>query len=102
MQLQDILKPVLVRIHPEGYLFITLFALATLFLSLFSEIFWIPGIVLTLWCTYFFRDPDRTTPIRKGLVISPADGVVQMIHCGPTWPLRSLRQSIWVRRLAIH
>lgn len=44
---------------------------------------WI-GVILTLWCTYFFRDPDRTTPVREGLVISPADGVVQSI--GPAVP----------------
>ena len=37
------------------------------------------GLVLTLWCVYFFRDPDRVTPGRPGLVISPADGVVQSI-----------------------
>ena len=38
------------------------------------------GLVLTCWCIYFFRDPERVTPTRKGLVISPADGVVQMIE----------------------
>jgi phosphatidylserine decarboxylase len=37
------------------------------------------GAVLTAWCAYFFRNPDRVTPTRKGLVISPADGVVQSI-----------------------
>jgi len=36
--------------------------------------------VLTAWCAYFFRNPDRVTPVREGLVISPADGVVQMIQ----------------------
>lgn len=37
------------------------------------------GGILTAWCAYFFRDPVRHTPIREGLVISPADGIVQMI-----------------------
>jgi phosphatidylserine decarboxylase len=37
------------------------------------------GLVLTLWCVYFFRDPPRVTPQREGLVVSPADGMVQMI-----------------------
>ena len=36
-------------------------------------------MVLTLWCVYFFRNPDRVTPEREGLIISPADGIVQMI-----------------------
>jgi phosphatidylserine decarboxylase len=34
------------------------------------------GVILTLWCAYFFRDPQRVTPLREGLVVSPADGVV--------------------------
>jgi phosphatidylserine decarboxylase len=39
---------------------------------------WI-GLIATAWCAYFFRDPDRVTPIREGLIVSPADGVVQKI-----------------------
>lgn len=39
---------------------------------------WI-GLVLTVWCFYFFRDPERVTPDVSDLVISPADGTVQMI-----------------------
>jgi phosphatidylserine decarboxylase len=42
------------------------------------------GLGLTIWCFYFFRDPDRVTPVRPGLVVSPADGTVQMI--GPASP----------------
>jgi phosphatidylserine decarboxylase len=37
------------------------------------------GLVLTLWCAYFFRDPARVTPDREDLVVSPADGCVSMI-----------------------
>jgi len=40
---------------------------------------WI-GAVLTAWCVFFFRDPDRVTPARAGLVISPADGIVLPIE----------------------
>lgn len=66
-------------IHPEGYLFIGLFAAATLVLGwLWSPLGWICGF-LTLWCVYFFRDPPRVTPMRDGLVISPADGIVSSI-----------------------
>lgn len=39
---------------------------------------WI-GLVLTVWCFYFFRDPERVTPDKPDLVVSPADGTVQMI-----------------------
>ena len=66
-------------IHPEGYLFIGLFVAAALVLGwLWSPLGWIGGF-LTLWCVYFFRDPPRVTPMRDGLVISPADGMVSSI-----------------------
>jgi phosphatidylserine decarboxylase len=69
----------LVPIHPEGYLFIALFALAALALGwLWPPLGWI-GWILTLWCIYFFRDPPRVTAAREGLVISPADGRVDMV-----------------------
>src|SRR4051794_6900069 len=52
------------RIHREGYPFIAGFAVATLILFLLWEpLGWI-GVVLTLWCVWFFRDPDRITPRR--------------------------------------
>ena len=64
------------RIHPEGWPFIALFAVLSLLLGwLWSPLGWMGG-ALTLWCTTFFRDPDRVTPIRPGLVISSADGLV--------------------------
>jgi phosphatidylserine decarboxylase len=69
----------LVPIHPEGWPFITLFAVGTAVLHwIWSPLGWL-GVVLTLWCVYFFRNPDRVTPTREGLVISPADGFVQLI-----------------------
>ena len=75
----DSIRSVLVPIHPEGHKFIAGFAFATLVLFLvWQPLGWV-GVVLTLWCAYFFRDPERFTPVRPGLVISPADGVVQSV-----------------------
>lgn len=69
----------LAPIHPEGYPFVGGFALASLVLLwLWPPLGWI-AVVLTAWCAYFFRDPSRVTPIREGLVISPADGRVSRI-----------------------
>ncbi len=66
-------------VHREGYPFIAIFAGVTLILGLIWSPLWIPGVVLTLWCIYFFRDPDRVTPVREGLVVAPADGRIQSI-----------------------
>lgn len=77
----DTLKSVLVPINKEGYRFIAIFAVVTLLLFLFTGAFLgLIGLVLTLWCVYFFRDPDRHTPNRDGVLVSPADGVVQLIE----------------------
>lgn len=66
--------------HPEGRRFVAIFAAATAGLFLLAEpLGWI-GVGLTVWCYYFFRDPERVTPAREGLIISPADGIVSLIE----------------------
>ncbi len=71
---------VVVPIHRAGWPFIAAFAVVSLVLGLAvaEPLGWL-GLVLTLWCAYFFRDPDRVTPARPGLLVSPADGRVTMI-----------------------
>lgn len=76
---KDILKPLIFPIHRAGWPFIAVFAVATLILGLIWAPLFFVGGVLTVWCIFFFRDPDRITPSRPGLVVSPADGVVQMV-----------------------
>ena len=78
--MHDMLKSVIVPIHREGRPFIAVFLAAAILLWWLWTPLVVPGVILTLWCIYFFRDPERVTPTRKGLVISPADGVVQMIE----------------------
>jgi phosphatidylserine decarboxylase len=69
----------LAPVHREGLPFIGMFALASLFLFwLWSPLGWL-GTMATIWCVYFFRDPQRVTPIREGIVVSPADGRVSRI-----------------------
>jgi phosphatidylserine decarboxylase len=69
----------LAPIHPEGYIFIGVFALVSLCLFVvWTPLGWI-GTVLTLWCAYFFRDPARVTPVREGIVVAPADGRISRI-----------------------
>lgn len=95
-------------IHREGWRFIGLFAVGALILFwIWEPLGWI-GVVLTVWCAYFFRDPPRVTPVREGLVISPADGVVQMIeHAVPPAelglePTPRVRISIFMNVFDVH
>jgi phosphatidylserine decarboxylase len=66
--------------HPEGRKFVAIFAgIALLLFLVWEPLGWI-GAALTVWCYYFFRDPERVTPQRPGLIVSPADGVVSLIE----------------------
>ncbi len=67
-------------IHRDGIKFILIFSATSLILFLiYIPLGWI-GVGLTIWCYYFFRDPKRTTPVRDGLIVSPADGVISLIE----------------------
>lgn len=79
MSIVNSIRESLVPIHREGYPFIAIFFVASFVLGwIWNPLFYV-GLLLTGWCIYFFRDPERVTPINDDLVISPADGVVSHI-----------------------
>lgn len=71
---------VLTPINRAGWPFIAGFFVVAVALGfLWKPLFWV-GLVATLWCVYFFRDPERVTPDDPALVTSPADGVVSAVR----------------------
>jgi phosphatidylserine decarboxylase len=80
MPLFDTIASSLAPVHRAGWPFVAAFAAVAfvLFLLDIEILAWI-AVLLTVWCAYFFRDPERVTPIRAGLVVSPADGRVSAI-----------------------
>ncbi len=77
MRMRDtFIKPM----HPEGRRFVAIFVVVTVGLFLISGFLGWIGVGLTVWCYYFFRDPERVTPLRPGVVVSPADGIVSLIE----------------------
>jgi len=78
-----VLKDILHPIHPDGRKFIGIFAAATVALFLiWQPLGWL-GVIATLWCVYFFRDPPRVVPVGDSLVVSPADGLIVTIDQRP-------------------
>ncbi|MER2267758.1 phosphatidylserine decarboxylase [Methylobacterium oxalidis] len=75
----ETIRRVLVPIHKEGYPFILIGIVLTVVAGYFSQFFGWIFLILTLWVCYFFRDPERITPVGDGLVVSPADGRVNLI-----------------------
>lgn len=81
MTIVDSIRSGLAPVHKEGWRFVAIFAGVTLLLFWLGlwPLGWL-GVVLTAWCAYFFRDPERVTPLAANLVIAPADGRVSAIE----------------------
>jgi len=67
---------VMVPIHPEGHKFVGLFFIISLVLGYVYLPLGYVGLILTAWCLYFFRNPERVIPDEEGVLVSPADGTV--------------------------
>ena len=78
--LLDTILGIFVPIHSDGHKFIAI-ALAVAFLGfmVWDPLGWIAAGIAA-YIAYFFRDPARVTPLRDGLIISPADGRVSSIE----------------------
>jgi phosphatidylserine decarboxylase len=106
--IKSVFRDVLSPIHPDGWRFVAVAAVATLVLFWIAQPLGWLGVVVTLWCAYFFRDPWRVTPQRAGLVIAPADG--RVVTIGPAVPPAELgmgeaamtRIGIFLNLLDVH
>ena len=67
------------KVHEEGYKFLTIFIIATVILYFVNGFLGFIGLVLTIWCYYFFRDPDRISIQNDDYLVSPADGLVLQV-----------------------
>lgn len=76
----DTLLSSLAPVHRDGHKFIAIAAvLALVFLLVWPPLGWLL-VLVALFIAYFFRDPERVTPLREGLVIAPADGRITAIE----------------------
>ncbi len=67
------------KIHDEGYKFIVIFIITTIVLYFIHGFLGFIGFILTVWCYYFFRDPERVSIGDENYLTSPADGVVLQV-----------------------
>ena len=79
MSVADDVRSVLAPPHPAGRPFI-IGGLAVIMLGLVlgAWLSWI-GLAFTLFCLFFFRDPERVPPGRPGAIVAPADGRIVII-----------------------
>jgi len=95
-----------IPVASEGWPFIIPLAIVTALLLFFG---WkntaAAALVLTLFVLFFFRDPERTLPEGKDLVVSPADGKVIVIKdiYEPTYLKQDVKQiSIFLSVFNVH
>ena len=73
------LKDVLVPINRAGWPFVA----GALVVAAVLMAVWVPlglvGLLAAAFCAFFFRDPERITPAREGLVVAPAEGLVSAV-----------------------
>ena len=70
-----------IPVAKEGYPFIFLSVVSSLISALLNyDIAALTCLALTVFITYFFRDPSRITPHESDLMISPADGKVILVE----------------------
>ena len=108
MAITDDIRGVLAPPHPAGRPFIMAGMIALLLGFAFGAwLIWL-GLVFTLFCLYFFRDPERHPPPRANLLLAPADGRVVAVRpaapppelglsTGPRWKV-----SIFLSVLNVH
>ncbi|MEM6603360.1 MAG: phosphatidylserine decarboxylase [Pseudomonadota bacterium] len=76
IKMSNVLKILFPPLHKEGIRFLAIFICVTLIACLINETLFALCFLLTIWCYYFFRDPQRQVPQSEDIVVSPADGVV--------------------------
>lgn len=72
-------KTVFIPPHPAGIPFIGGGLIAALLFFLISDVLGLIAVVFTLFCLYFFRDPDRIVPQKNSLVLSGGDGTISHV-----------------------
>jgi phosphatidylserine decarboxylase len=108
MDIIESVQSVLSPPHKAGYPFI----FGGVAAALLGLLFWHPlawvGLLFTLFCLYFFRDPERVAPPRADVFLAPADG--RVVSIGEATPPPELglgtvampRVSIFLSVLDVH
>ena len=108
MSLVDDIGHVLAPPHPTGRPFVLGGLIAVMIgLLLGAWLSWL-GLLFTLLCLFFFRDPERVPPGRAGAIVAPADG--RVVSVTPAVPPAELglgtvprwRVSIFLSLINVH
>jgi phosphatidylserine decarboxylase len=87
----------------DGYLYAIPLLLAALLIGWLASPLWaVLPCLLTAFCLWFFRDPERTVPDAPGAIVSPGDGKVTDIAPVRVDGVEHLRISIFLNVFNVH
>lgn len=93
-------------VERAGYPFIFAAAFVTMIFALLELTAGaLPGLLVTFFFCFFFRDPDRVIPNDDRAVVSPADGKVvlaQRVDSGPYLEGPSMKVSVFMSIFNVH
>lgn len=91
-------------IAKEGWLYIIISLLISLYLSLFFPLISIPFWIISVFIIQFFRDPPRRISNKKNMVVSGADGKVIAIGetIDPYQKKKSIKVSVFMNVFNVH
>lgn len=84
--LKTITDTMILPLHPAGKPFVIGGAAFMVIGFFIWEGLGILGLIFTLFCLFFFRDPNRVTPAGDNFIVSPADGRVLSVMPGVSLP----------------
>ena len=70
------LSKIIPKLHQEGYKFIVIAVIITIFFYSFNNFLGFVGLIFSIWVYYFFRDPERVIIDNDNYLVSPSDGEV--------------------------
>jgi phosphatidylserine decarboxylase len=75
-EIKTFINKIIKHTHKEGYVYIFISFILLAFGFMISTILGFVILILSMWCIYFFRDPERVINTDENIISSPADGVI--------------------------
>lgn len=75
-EIMQFFKKIYTGTHKEGYIYIFFALILTIFSFFISQTLGFILLIISMWCIYFFRDPERIINPSENIISAPGDGII--------------------------